>query len=494
MGTCVYVGILDDGSEVAVKRMLIQACQDTAENERAILTLIDTKKSPFIVSYRHFFKDNIFMYLIIDLCEEALDDYVRSQSNEQLQENGRRMIRELFTGLKFLHDQGILHRDLKPSNILVDVEGHVKLADFGISRVLNEDETTIQTNAKGTQGWMPAEVIKISNQGGKGIFKKKSDVQVAGMITYFILSKGEHPFGLPCDRMTNILNGSPVYLEKLSDRHAQEFVAKLIRHKIADRPYAHEALDYAYISENGRKTSQKEQEQEVIKSDENHTSDIEFDEIENNESKFIEPDNWEADDNSTDNDWHWSDSNDYDNATSDRNMSDPLEDMDHDPDDVVDSSDDSENTLIEEFYENNSPDEDEDDDSPRDLDYDADDSGSVDNNDCEDEHDDSSNDLDYDSDDGQSVDNNDYEDEHDDSSHDLDYDPDDGQSVDNNDYEDEHDDSSKDLDSDDGQSDDNNDYEESENSDSEQDNKAFDDDMSDPPEYSDNPFDYLGDL
>ena len=245
MGTCVYVGILDDGSEVAVKRMLIQACKDTAENERAILTLINTKKSPFIVSYRHFFNDNTFMYLIVDLCEEALDDYVQSQSNEQLQENGRRMIREILTGLQFLHDQGILHRDLKPSNILV----HMKLADFGISRVLNEDETTIQTNAKGTQDWMPAEVIQTSNQGGKGKFKKKSDVQVAGMIAYFILSKGEHPFGPSYDRMSNILNGYPVYLEKLSDADGREFIAMLIKHKITDRPYAREALDHAYINE-----------------------------------------------------------------------------------------------------------------------------------------------------------------------------------------------------------------------------------------------------
>ena len=248
MGTFVYVGIMNDGSEVAVKRMLIQASKDTAENERAILTLINTKKSPFIVSYRHFLQDKMFMYLIVDLCEEALDDHVHSQSNEQLHENGRRMIREILTGLKFLHDQGILHRDLKPSNVLVDVEGHMRLADFGISRVLNEDETTVQTNAKGTQGWMPAEVIETCNRGGKGGFKKKSDVQVAGMIAYFILSKGEHPFGLPHDRMSNILKGNPVFLAKLSDLDGQKFIAKMIRHKITDRPYAYEALDDTYIN------------------------------------------------------------------------------------------------------------------------------------------------------------------------------------------------------------------------------------------------------
>ncbi len=136
MGTSVYLGILEDGSEVAVKRMLKESCEDAAENEMRILTLINAKKSPFIVSYRHFRKDNTFVYLIVDLCEQTLDKYVRNN----LQINGRRMIKEVLTGLKFLHDQGILHRDLKPSNVLIDVEGHMRLADFGISRVDNEYE------------------------------------------------------------------------------------------------------------------------------------------------------------------------------------------------------------------------------------------------------------------------------------------------------------------------------------------------------------------
>ena len=111
--------------------------------------------------------------------------------------------------------------------------------------------------AKGTQGWMPAEVIETSNKGVKGRYKKKSDVQVVGMIAYFILSKGEHPFGPSHNRMSNILNGNPVYLEKLSDSDGREFIAKLIKHKITDRPYACEALDHGYINEDikGKKTT-----------------------------------------------------------------------------------------------------------------------------------------------------------------------------------------------------------------------------------------------
>ena len=241
MGTSVYLGILEDGSEVAVKRMLIDSCQAAADNEMRILTLINAKKSPFIVSYRHFLKDNTFVYLIVDLCEQTLDEYVRNN----LQINGRRMIKEVLTGVKFLHDQGILHRDLKPSNVLVDVEGHMRLADFGISRVLNEDETTFLTDAKGTQGWMAAEVIEDIDKVGKGRFKRKSDIQPAGMIAFFILTKGEHPFGSTLklyELMTNIVNGNPVNLNNLDDLDARQFVSRLICRKIHDRPSAHEAL------------------------------------------------------------------------------------------------------------------------------------------------------------------------------------------------------------------------------------------------------------
>ncbi|XP_028395458.1 serine/threonine-protein kinase 24-like [Dendronephthya gigantea] len=239
--SCVYVGLMKGGSEVAVKRILVQSEDKTVENEKEIMSLIETN-SPFIVNYRHFHRDDNFMYLIVDLCEENLRELVHACSIEHLQEQGPRMIWEILSGLEFLHGKGLLHRDLKPSNVLVDIEGRMKLADFGISRVLDDDETTVETFAKGTPGWMPPEVIEAIDKEEKGPFKRKSDVQVAGMIAFFILTKGEHPFGSKINWMQNILEGNPVNLEKLRDHEARRFVSYLINHKIDDRPYAHEAL------------------------------------------------------------------------------------------------------------------------------------------------------------------------------------------------------------------------------------------------------------
>jgi serine/threonine protein kinase len=250
-GTSVYVGVLEDGTEVAVKRMLIQACEYFAENEKKILDLImEKKKSPFILSYLDFFKDDNFIYLIVDLCEEALDKHVESKTIGYLSEHGPRMIQQMLRGLDFLHHMEILHRDLKPSNVLVDNEGRIKLADFGISRVLDEDETTLYTDVRGTGGWMSAEVIEALNAKKKGRFKKKSDIQVAGMIAFFILTKGQHPFGhYTHERMANILKGDAVNLVKLEDLEAKQFISLLIRHNVHDRPSAEKALEHLFFSQ-----------------------------------------------------------------------------------------------------------------------------------------------------------------------------------------------------------------------------------------------------
>ena len=249
MGTFVYVGIMEDGREVAVKRMLLQACESSAQNEREISNLIKTKGSPFILSYHDVFQDDTFMYLISDLCEETLKEHVQSQSIEHLKVNGPRMIKQILSGLLFLHDNGILHRDLKPSDVLVDKDGFMKLADFGLSRVLNQDETTVHTDAKGTEGWMPAEVIEAKNQKTAARYKRKSDVQAGGMIAFFILTKGIHPFGdYVHDRMANILKANPANLHILDDLEARNFVQRLICHKIEERPYVKQALEHPFIA------------------------------------------------------------------------------------------------------------------------------------------------------------------------------------------------------------------------------------------------------
>ena len=249
MGTSVYIGLHDDGSEVAVKRILADVYESSVKSvEVEIANLVDLKTSDHIVNYRDFISGDPFSYVILDLCEETLADYVWTHSKQFLERRGPIIIKEILTGLHALHNgvKKVLHRDLKPRNILVDHEGRMRLADFGVSTILDNETTSLHTDTKGTLGWIAAESIK-EREDGKVTFKKKSDVQVVGMICFYILTKGEHPFGAVHERMLNIKNGNPVNMQKLSDPNARRFVSWLISHKIEDRPYVEQALEDDYL-------------------------------------------------------------------------------------------------------------------------------------------------------------------------------------------------------------------------------------------------------
>ena len=142
--------------------------------------------------------------------------------------------------------------DLKPENILVDIHGHMRLADFGISKILGNDQTTIETGSKGTPGWMAAESLPKDGE-VEGRFKRKSDIQVVGMISFHILTKGGHPFGDTYRRTSNIIDGNPVNLERLTNATARDFVEWLIQHNPKDRPYAEDALKHRFLQSNAGK-------------------------------------------------------------------------------------------------------------------------------------------------------------------------------------------------------------------------------------------------
>ena len=74
------------------------------------------------------------MYLVVDLCSGG-ELFFHLRKTTRFDENKVKFLAaEILLGIDHLHKNGVIYRDLKPENILFDTEGHIKLADFGLSK------------------------------------------------------------------------------------------------------------------------------------------------------------------------------------------------------------------------------------------------------------------------------------------------------------------------------------------------------------------------
>jgi len=69
------------------------------------------------------------------------------------------MASSIIAGLMFIHSRKVIHRDIKPANLLVSAEGTVKLADFGLSKLLSSKSGKTTSSMRGSPGYMAPELL-----------------------------------------------------------------------------------------------------------------------------------------------------------------------------------------------------------------------------------------------------------------------------------------------------------------------------------------------
>ena len=93
--------------------------------------------------------------------------------------------------LAYAHERGVIHRDIKPSNVMIEVDGTVKVADFGLAKLSSADSTvnTLSNLLMGTPDFMPPEALH-----GSGNADHRGDIYAVGGMLYQMLT-GKAPHG-----------------------------------------------------------------------------------------------------------------------------------------------------------------------------------------------------------------------------------------------------------------------------------------------------------
>ncbi|CDW83472.1 UNKNOWN [Stylonychia lemnae] len=98
--------------------------------------IMETLNHPFIVKLHWAFQSSQELNFVMDLCAGGELFYLLHQRGRMQERQAKFYFAEILLGLEFIHSKGIVYRDLKPENVLLDIDGHIKLADFGLSKYL----------------------------------------------------------------------------------------------------------------------------------------------------------------------------------------------------------------------------------------------------------------------------------------------------------------------------------------------------------------------
>ncbi|XP_003795749.1 mitogen-activated protein kinase kinase kinase kinase 3 [Otolemur garnettii] len=240
---------VNTGELAAIKVIKLEPGEDFAVVQQEIIMMKDCKH-PNIVAYFGSYLRRDKLWICMEFCGggSLQDIYHVTGPLSELQI--AYVSRETLQGLYYLHSKGKMHRDIKGANILLTDNGHVKLADFGVSAQIT---ATIAKRKSfiGTPYWMAPEVAAVERKGG---YNQLCDLWAVG-ITAIELAELQPPmFDLHPMRALFLMTKSNFQPPKLKDKMKwsnsfHHFVKMALTKNPKKRPTAEKLLQHPFVTQ-----------------------------------------------------------------------------------------------------------------------------------------------------------------------------------------------------------------------------------------------------
>eukprot|EP00181_Compsopogon_caeruleus_P005448 CAMPEP_0184682490 /NCGR_PEP_ID=MMETSP0312-20130426/7407_1 /TAXON_ID=31354 /ORGANISM="Compsopogon coeruleus, Strain SAG 36.94" /LENGTH=593 /DNA_ID=CAMNT_0027134185 /DNA_START=212 /DNA_END=1993 /DNA_ORIENTATION=- len=163
-----------------------------AVDERLVMEM--AASHPFVLGLRYAFQSSSCLFFAMEFCPGGdLFEYLRTRGKPLHERQARRLLAEVILAMRHIHGLGVIYRDLKLENVLIDASGHIRLADFGLSKLLGEGNWGPATGGQsfcGTREYVSPEMLAGSEYG------RSIDYWACGILLYEMLC-GKTPFFAP---------------------------------------------------------------------------------------------------------------------------------------------------------------------------------------------------------------------------------------------------------------------------------------------------------
>lgn len=175
----------ESGQVLAIKQVPVDTDLQEIIKEISIMQQCD---SPYVVKYYGSYFKNTDLWIVMEYCGAgSVSDIMRLRKKTLSEDEIATILCDTLKGLEYLHRRRKIHRDIKAGNILLNTEGHARLADFGVAGQLT-DTMAKRNTVIGTPFWMAPEVIQEIG------YDCVADIWSLG-ITALEMAEGKPPYG-----------------------------------------------------------------------------------------------------------------------------------------------------------------------------------------------------------------------------------------------------------------------------------------------------------